>query len=130
MGNKQSGLVKMAIGAAVFLFLGFIAVASLASAAESGGYYFIWYGPMIGGVYLFYRGLRQFFKSDDPPKRTLNITPLPTKPVELTQPQMLTPNQVGAKDSNNFKYCGFCGSQITQKAKFCNKCGKIATNQI
>ncbi len=58
--NRRSGSIKMAFGAIMFLFLGIIAVASMANAVENGGYYFIWYGPLIGGVYLFYMGIRQF----------------------------------------------------------------------
>jgi hypothetical protein len=128
--NRRSGILKMAVGALMFLFLGLIAVASMLNAVENGGVYFIWWGPMVVGAYLFYKGLRQFVRGDSQPRKI--ISPTPAQPSSLKQPIAVAipanvlPVNLAIKPQ---KYCSSCGSLLSSNAKFCNKCGKSSLSK-
>jgi hypothetical protein len=120
--NRQSGVAKMALGAFIFFIFGAIAVASVASAMENGGVYFIWYGPVIGGVYIFYKGLRQFLKGNDNSRTALNQIPSLTS-YPITFSANATAPEAGVTKIES-KFCIYCGSRLKENAKFCGKCGK------
>ena len=59
---RKAGLLKLVIGILIFvIFLG-MTIDSIITATEQGGTYFIFYGLILGGLYLIIRGSTQLFR--------------------------------------------------------------------
>lgn len=57
--NRQAGVNNMIIGALLVVAGIFFSVLSYDSVSESGGRYFVLYGPVIAGIWLFFKGVSQ-----------------------------------------------------------------------
>jgi hypothetical protein len=57
--NRQSGINNMIFGVLLVVLGIGISVASYDSVSESGGQYFVLFGPVIAGIWLFFKGVSQ-----------------------------------------------------------------------
>ena len=57
--DRQAGINNMIFGALLIIAGIFFSVLSYDSVSESGGQYFVLYGPVIAGIWLFFKGVSQ-----------------------------------------------------------------------
>jgi hypothetical protein len=107
----------MILGAILALFFTWVAIASFLNAVNNGGTYFIWWGVVLLGAYIFYKGLREFSEGNN--SVAVKEAAQPKQAIIITAPFSAA---VVPEKPNNF--CGYCGSSLEPGAKYCKQCGR------
>ena len=105
----------MIIGAFLALFFIWVALASFVSAINNGGTYFIWWGAVLLGAYIFYKGMRQFSEGNN--SVVVKEEAQPKQAIIITAPFS---GAVVPQKPNTF--CEYCGASIEPSAKYCKQC--------